>query len=422
MSTHERHIGAHFDVIVIGGGASGMMAAGRAAEKGKRVLLIEKNKELGKKLSITGGGRCNITNAEKDVRKLLSHYEEAAKFLFSPFSQFGVADTFSFFEKRGLPLVVEGGKRAFPETQSAPDVTLTLKKYMTQHGVTLKTGLKAQGFIVEEGKIIGIQTNKESFSGDSFILATGGSSHQYTGSTGEGVEWLRDLGHAVHKPNPNIVPLKVEDKWVKDLSGTALPFMKITFTDLNNSKKVQFSKTGRLLFTHFGLSGPLILNSAHQVKLMLKNGPVRAYIDLYPETEIGTLRNRILELFTINKNKALRNVLKEFVPSGMSNAIASLLPVELREKKVHSVSKEERFALVDLLKGLPLVVHDTMGYDWAVVSDGGVELTEVDTKTMRSKIHPNLYFTGDVLNISRPSGGYSLQLCWTTGWIAGSNV
>jgi predicted Rossmann fold flavoprotein len=398
------------------------MAAGRAAEKGKRVLLIEKNKELGKKLSITGGGRCNITNAEKDVRKLLSHYEEAAKFLFSPFSQFGVADTFSFFEKRGLPLVVEGGKRAFPETQSAPDVTLTLKKYMTQHGVTLKTGLKAQGFIVEEGKIIGIQTNKESFSGDSFILATGGSSHQYTGSTGEGVEWLRDLGHAVHKPNPNIVPLKVEDKWVKDLSGTALPFMKITFTNLNNSKKVQFSKTGRLLFTHFGLSGPLILNSAHQVKLMLKNGPVRAYIDLYPETEIGTLRNRILELFTINKNKALRNVLKEFVPSGMSNAIASLLPVELREKKVHSVSKEERFALVDLLKGLPLVVHDTMGYDWAVVSDGGVELTEVDTKTMRSKIHANLYFTGDILNISRPSGGYSLQLCWTTGWIAGSNV
>ena len=421
MSTPHDFSG-HFDVIVIGGGASGMFAAGRAAERGKRVLVIEKNKELGKKLSITGGGRCNITNAEDDTRKLLSHYGDAAKFLFSPFSQFGVAGTFSFFEKKGLPLIVEAGKRAFPETQSAPDVTALLKNFMTKNGVTLKLGYKAQGFIVEKGKVIGVETNKESFSADSFILVTGGSSYKETGSTGEGVEWLRELGHTVHKPNPNIVPLKVEDKWVRDLSGTALSFMKITFTDLNNSKKVQFSKTGRLLFTHFGLSGPLILNSAHQVKLMLKNGPVRAYIDLYPDTEVGTLRNRILEAFTINKNKALRNVLKDFLPAGMHSAIAGLIATELREKKVHSVTQEERYALVDMLKAMPLVITDTMGYDWAVVSDGGVELSEIDTKTMRSKKHDNLYFTGDVLNISRPSGGYSLQLCWTTGWVAGSCV
>jgi predicted Rossmann fold flavoprotein len=422
MSTQSEHIGAHYDVIVIGGGASGMMAAGRAAENGKRVLLVEKNKELGKKLSITGGGRCNITNAEKDTRKLLSHYGDAAKFLFSPFSQFGMKDTFTFFASRGLPLVVEGGKRAFPETHSAPDVTATLKKYMTDHRVTLKTGIKVNSFIVREGKIVGIETPKESFSGDSFILATGGSSHQETGSTGEGIQWLEGLGHTVHKPNPNIVPLKVEDNWVRELSGTALPFMKITFTDLNNSKKLQFSKTGRLLFTHFGLTGPLILNAAHEVKMLLKHGPVRAYIDLYPDTEVGTLRNRILEAFTINKNKALRNVLKEFAPAGMQNAITSLLPTELREKKVHSVTKEERHALVDLLKGMPMVITGTMGYEWAVVSDGGVELSEIDTKTMRSLKHDNLFFTGDVLNITRPSGGYSLQLCWTTAWVAANNV
>lgn len=422
MSTPAPQLGNHFDVIVIGGGASGMFAAGIAAQNGKRVLVVEKNKDLGKKLSITGGGRCNITNAEHDVRKFLSHYGEASKFLFSPFSQFGVHDTFDFFASRGLPLVIEGGKRAFPETQSAPDVTATLKKFMTQHGVTLKTGLKVQGFITHEGKIVGIQTNKETFAADTFILATGGSSHQQTGSTGEGVEWLRELGHTIHKPNPNIVPLKVEDTWVKELSGTALSFMKITFTDLNNSKKLQFSRTGRLLFTHFGLSGPLILNAAHEVKLLLKNGPVRAYIDLYPNTEVGTLRNRILEVFTINKNKALRNVLKEFVPGRMNSAVTSLLSTELREKKVHSVTKEERYALVDLLKGMPLIVTDTMGYDWAVVSDGGVELSEIDTKTMRSKLHDNLFFTGDVLNISRPSGGYSLQLCWTTGYVAGKSV
>ena len=422
MSTPTPHIGAHYDVIVIGGGASGMMAAGIAAENGKRVLLIEKNKELGKKLSITGGGRCNITNAEKDVRVLLAHYGEAAKFLFSPFSQFGMEDTFSFFEKRGLPLVIEGGKRAFPETHSAPDVTATLKKYLTEQRVTLKTNTKVEGFILEEGKIVAVQTDREAYGGNSFILATGGSSHQHTGSTGEGIQWLEELGHTVHKPNPDIVPLKVEDSWVKSLSGTALPFMKITFTDLHDSKKVAFSKTGRLLFTHFGLTGPLILNAAHQVKMMLKHGPVRAYIDLYPDTEVGTVRNRVLEAFNIHKNKALRNVLKEFTPAGMHSAIMMLLPVEVREKKVHSVTQEERHVLVDLLKGLPLVITDTMGYDWAVVSDGGVELSEINTKTMASLKHSNLFFTGDVLNISRPSGGYSLQLCWTTGWVAGNNV
>jgi hypothetical protein len=422
MSTPTPHVGSHYDVIVIGGGPAGMMAAGRAAQKGKRVLLIEKNKELGKKLSITGGGRCNITNAEMDTRKMLAHYGEAEKFLHSPFSQFGVQSTFDFFAERGLPLVVEGGKRAFPETHSAPDVTKTMKGYMTQYGVTLKTGYKAQGFITHEGKIIGVSTNKESFSGESFILATGGSSRQETGSTGEGLEWLSEFGHTVHKPSPDIVPLKVEDKWVKDLSGTVLSFMKITFTDLQNSKKLQFSRTGRLLFTHFGLTGPLILNAAHDVKQILKHGLVRAYIDLYPDTEVGTLRNRVLELFSIHKNKELQNILKEFVPAGMAGAIASLLPKEVAQKRVHSVSKDERHALVNLLKAMPLIINGTMGYQWAVVSDGGVELSEIDTKTMRSLKQPNLYFTGDVLNINRPSGGYGLQLCWTTGWVAGSNA
>lgn len=416
------HIGAHYDVIVIGGGASGMFVAGRAAENGKRVLIIEKNKEFGKKLTITGGGRCNVTNAEYDVRKLLSHYGEADKFLFSPFSQFGVKETFDFFEKRGLPLVVESGKRAFPETQSAPDVTALLKKYMTKNGVTLKLGYKVTNFIIQDGKIAGVETNGESFAGNSFVLATGGSSHKETGSTGEGLEWLTELGHTIHKPNPNIVPLKVADRWVKELSGTALSFMKITFNDVNKNKKTSFSKTGRLLFTHFGISGPLILNSANEVKKLLRFGKVTATIDMYPDTEVGTLRNRVIELFNISKNKTLMNILKEIVPAGMQHAVGFHLRPELRETKVHSVTKEERNALVDLLKAMPLTITDTMGYDWAVVSDGGIDLSEVDTKTMRSKKQDNLFFTGDVLNITRPTGGYSLQLCWTTGWVAGSSV
>lgn len=417
MSTKQ-----HYDVIVIGGGAAGMMAAGRAAECGKRVLLVEKNKELGKKLSITGGGRCNIFNAEPDTRKLLENYGEADKFLFSTFAQHGMQDSWDFFQKRGLPIVVEARKRAFPEVQSAPAVTKIMRNYCIEHNVELKVKTRVDGFLSEAGKITGITTNQGDFSAESFILATGGSSHAETGSTGEGIEWLKEFGHKVYKPNPNIVPLVAEDKWVKDLSGTTLSFMKITFTDQQDSKDVSFSRTGKILFTHFGVSGPLILNAAKDVKKLFKQGVVRAYIDMYPDTEVGTLRNRVLEIFNINKNKTLKNVLKEFVPAGMSEAVASQLTPELQEQKVHSVTKEERYDLVDRLKAMPMTITGTMGMDWAVVSDGGIDLSEVDTKTMASKIHPNLFFTGDVLHINRPSGGYSLQLCWTTGWVAGSHA
>jgi len=419
--------GPVYDVIVIGGGASGMMAAGRAAERGLRVLLIEKNKDLGKKLSITGGGRCNILNAEPDTHALLANYGEAAKFLYSPYAQHGMQDSWDFFETRGLPIVVEARKRAFPETQSAPDVTRVMRQYCIDANVELKTKTRVDEFLTKEGEnggteLVGVKTNRGDFYGKTFILATGGSSHAATGSTGEGVTWLAQFGHTVHKPNPNIVPLTVREDWVKELSGTTLSFMKITFTDQNASKKVTFSRTGKILFTHFGVSGPLILNAAHEVKRMLRNGPVYASIDMYPDTEIGTLRNRIIAIFDQHKNKALKNILKEFVPAGMSEAVAAQLETELADRRVHSVTKDERHALIDRLKAMPLTIDGTMGMDWAVISDGGVDMTEVNTKTMVSTKVPNLYFTGDVLNINRPSGGYSLQLCWTTGWVAGQHA
>lgn len=411
-----------YDVIVLGGGPSGMMAAGRAAERGRRVLLIEKNKLLGKKLSITGGGRCNILNAEKDTRALLENYGDAAKFLYSPFSQFGMADARSFFESKGLSIVVEARKRAFPASQNASDVTQAMRRYVTTNNVELKLGTKAKGFIVEDGKIMGVDTNNGVYSARAYVLATGGSSHQETGSTGEGVSWLSALGHTVHEPNPNIVPLTVAEQWVKDLSGTTLSFMKITFGTDRPKEKGRFSRTGKILFTHFGVSGPLILNAAHEVKKLLTKGPVEAAIDMHPDTEVGTLRNRVLDVFNKNKNKTLKNVLVDFVPAGMDEAVASQLPQGMQDVKVHSVSKEDRNALVDLLKAMPLTITGTMGMDWAVISDGGVDLKEIDTKTMRSKLHDNLYFTGDVLNINRPSGGFSLQLCWTTGYVVGSHV
>ncbi len=410
------------DVIVIGGGASGMMAAGRASERGLKVLLIEKNKELGKKLSITGGGRCNILNAEDDTKKLLENYGDASKFLHSSFAQHGMKDSMKFFEDRNLPIVVEARKRAFPESQDARDVTKVMKKYVTDHNVELKLNTRVQRFMIEDGEITGIKTNKGIFRAKNYILSTGGSAREDTGSTGEGVQWLKELGHTVHEPNPNIVPLTVEDEWVKGLSGTTLSFMKITFGSDRKKINGRFSMKGKILFTHFGLSGPLILNSAYKVKQLLKHGHVKATIDMYPDTEVGTLRNRLLELFNVNKNKTLKNILKEFVPHGMTEGVLSQISPELQNMKVHSVGKDERNALADRLKAMPLTINGTMGMDWAVISDGGVDLKEIDMKTMCSKLHNNLYFTGDVLNINRPSGGYSLQLCWTTGWVAGSNI
>ena len=412
----------HYDVIVLGGGPAGMMAAGTAGKRGRRVLLIEKNRILGKKLNITGGGRCNVTNAEEDTRALLAHYGDAEQFLYSPFSQFSVKDTFAFFEAAGLPLVVEAGKRAFPNTQSASDVTRVMKTYASQTGVTLRTGTRALGFIVKNGKVTGVRTNNGDFTADAIVLASGGLSHQETGATGEGIAWVKELGHKVHNPNPDIVPLTSEDRWIHMLSGTTASFVKITFSDMANSKASRFSRTGKILFTHFGLSGPLILNSTSKVKKLLKGGHARAFIDLFPDTELNTVRNRVLGVFELNKNKSLKNIMQDIAPHGMGPAVLALLPQGIGETKVHSVSKEHRTKLADIMKAMPLTVTGTMGYDWAIVSDGGVDLAEIDMKTMRSKLHKNLYIVGDALHVTRPSGGYSLQLCWTTGFVAGKNA
>ncbi len=408
-----------YDVIVIGGGASGMMAAGRAGALGKKVLLIEKNKQLGEKLKISGGGRCNITNAEEDIRAFLKHYGEADQFLFSPFSQFSNKDTFTFFEALGLPLVVQARKRAFPHTEKALDVFKALERYMKADNVTVMSGAKVASIEKSNGEIAGVVVGKATYAAASYILATGGVSHPETGSTGDGFNWLKDLGHTVASPTPTIVPLAVREQWVKDLSGTSLSFMKITF--FADGKK-QFSKTGKLLFTHFGLSGPLILNSAAQVGDLLEWGIVTAKIDAYPDTDHGALEQKIIGIFDTHKNKTLKNIMDEVVPHGMIEAIFSLLPTLDREIKVHSVTKEARKQLVDLLKALPMTISGLMGYDRAVVADGGIPLTEMDMKTMKSTVVKNLYITGDLLHVRRPSGGFSLQLCWTTGYIAGGNA
>ena len=396
-----------------------MMAAGHSAEYGRRVLLVEKNRNFGEKLNLTGGGRCNITNAEFDTRTFLSCFGDGAKFLFSPFSRFAVQETFDFFQKRGLPLVVEERKRAFPKSQTATDVTRVLMEYLQDHNVKVQMETEVKHLLVESGMIIGIETDRGTFTAESIILATGGVSYKSTGSTGDGLNWLREVGHTVHDATPDIVPLRVKEQWVKDLSGTTLDPMKITFTSTSGE---QLSRTGKILFTHFGISGPLILNSTHEIKKLLKHGPVAASIDLFPGMEPHLVDRRVLEIFENNKNKLVRNVVKQLAPVGMARAFTAQLSPELMDKKVNVITQEERKNLVQHLQGLALTITGTMGYDWAVVCDGGIEMTEVDTSTMVSRRHPNLYIIGDLLHISRPSGGYSLQLCWTTGWVAGENA
>jgi len=408
-----------YDVIVIGGGASGMMAAGTAAARGKRVLLIEKNKKLGEKLSISGGGRCNILNAEEDTRTLLSFFGDAQKFLFSPFAIFGMKETWDFFESRGMPLMVEDRKRAFPQSESAEEVTKLLEKYVQEGKAEIRKNLPVIELVKRSGRITQVRTATHEFGADSIILATGGTSHPETGSTGDALPWLEKLGHAVEPPKLTVVPLKVQEKWMRPLLGISLPDAKIRFVQKGKTK---FSERGRILMTHFGLSGPMILNLAARVDELLKEGVITAYIDLFPDMNEKELDLHIQKLFDENKNKIVKNVLKDILPPGTTDVFLSRIKSLFPEEKIHSVTKEARKEMLTFFKNVPLTIPELMGEERAVVADGGIPLSEVDMKTMRSTVVKNLFITGDLLNISRPTGGYSLQLCWTTGYIAGDNA
>lgn len=408
---HKTH-----DLIVVGAGPAGMMAALVAARAGKQVLLLEKNPELGRKLAITGGGRCNILNAEPDTKVLLAQYGPAAKFLHSPFAQFGMEATWDFFHTDGLPLTVEDRQRAFPASKSAPDVVAWFTEQLAAASVELRTDCTVTAIHTSEGSVTSLETTVGRYTADAYILATGGTSHPDTGSTGEGLQWLATIGHTVCPPTPALVPVVMKDTWVKQLSGTSV-FAEVTFVSNANQEKVVGK--GDILFTHFGLSGPTILNKASAVQKLLQSGEVTATIDLFPGSDTAKLQQWWHEQLQQQQNKVVKNALRHIVPAGMAKGIARLLPEELLCTKVHSVRREQRRELLELLRALPGTVTATKGEDWSIVADGGVDLREVDTATMRSHLYTNLYLTGDMLHINRPSGGYSLQLCWTTGYVAG---
>lgn len=407
-----------YDVIVIGGGPAGMMAAGRAAETGARVLLLEKNPAPGKKLLITGGGRSNVTNNELDNRKLLAKYGTKGKFLFSAFAQCGVRETLEFFHTHGMPTKLEAEGRVFPATEKAESVWKCLVSHMKEHHVTIRTSAEVTGFQIKNDVIAGVKIkNGEKMTAHAYILATGGTSRPETGSTGEGFAWLTQVGHKVAMPVPALVPIRTKEAWAHKLSGLAFKEAKVsTFA----RGILQQSGVGKILFTHVGLSGPLILNMSREIGELLKWGDVSLTIDLFPKLDNGALDRMVQETFRTQQNKKLKNVLGEIVQS----TLASLLPGILKldpEKEVNKVSRTERTAIVKFLKGIPLTPTALLGVEKAVVVSGGVDLTEVDFRTMRSRLHENLFIIGDMLDIDRPSGGYSLQLCWTTGFVAGTH-
>ena len=408
-----------WDVVVIGGGASGMMAAGRAAELGKKVLLLEKNTSLGKKLLITGGGRCNITNNKTNTREMLSKYKGNDQFLFSAFSQFDVASTLTFFKSHGVFTKEENEGRLFPVSNSAVSVYDALYEYMRKGNVQIrKSSIVGSLKIAKEGVGIIIHTKSgNDICAKSCVIATGGTSRPETGSTGEGFAWLKKLGHTIIENNVALVPVALTDAWVKKLSGVALDDIKLT--TYQNSQK-QESHKGKLLFTHFGISGPTVLNMSKDVGELLKYGEVEIILDLFPSIDNGTLKNRLQSVLVEESNKKLKNVLARLIPASLVSTILKLSEIDGQTFN-HSVSSEDRIKLVKQMKELRVHVKGLLGKDKAVVSSGGVALTEVDFKTMQSRIVPGLYLVGDVLNIDRPSGGYSLQLCWTTGYVAGSN-
>ncbi len=406
-----------WDVVVIGGGPSGMMAAGRAAELGKKVLLLEKNPTLGKKLLITGGGRCNVTNNKPEVRTMLEKYKGNGKFLFSAFSQFGVADAISFFESRGMPLKEENDGRLFPVSNTAQSVFDVLVAYMQEGGVTVRTKASVDGLFKDLSGIRIRLVGKEEILARACVVATGGTSRPETGSSGEGFLWLKKLEHTVVENDFALVPIALADTWVKKLGGVTLTDIKLTV--FRNSKKESVHK-GKVLFTHFGVSGPTILNMSKEVGELSEYGDVTIMLDLFPAADHGALKQQLQRLFEMESNKKVKNSLSELVPSAFVSALLEIAGVD-GDTPCHSLLKEHRAALVALMKGVPLHVKGLLGAEKAVISSGGVALKEVDFKTMQSRQCPGLYLVGDVLNIDRPSGGYSLQLAWTTGFVAGNH-
>ncbi len=407
-----------FDIAVIGGGAAGMMAAFWASEKGARVVLLDKNDELGRKVSMTGKGRCNITQENFTKENLTEALGKKGRFLFSTFNRFDVKKTKEFFKKTGIELKTERGGRVFPQSDSAEEVIAVFKRKLIENGVVLMKKTKPLSFETKGNIIKKIITRKREISANQFIFCTGGKSYPTTGSTGDGYQWAKNFGHKIVKPVPALSPIKTINKWAEQLQGVSLKNVELSVFQDN---KKQLGRFGEMLFTHYGISGPIVLDASKEIGDLLKKGRVKISIDLKPALDFKELDQRVQKDFQKYQGRKFINALDDLLPHKMIPTMIEISKID-SEKKVGEISKEDRKRFVSLLKNLVLNVDELVGFDNAIVTSGGVELGEIDQKTMKSKLIENLYFAGEIIDLDGPTGGYNLQICWTTGYIAGNSV
>lgn len=407
-------------IYVIGGGAAGMLAAILAAKNGHKVVLLEKNEKLGKKLFITGKGRCNITNA-CDRDEFFEQVVSNPKFLYGAYHAFNNFDTMDFFEQIGLPLKTERGNRVFPESDKSSDVIAVLKRELERQSVDIRYKSEVKEVMVKDGNFYGLRLKdrNEEVLGDAVIIATGGLSYQLTGSTGDGFKFAKAMGHTTTPMHPSLVPMHTKETFVKELMGLSLKNIEVVIT---SGQKSVYRDFGELLFTHFGVSGPVILSaSSYIIPYLNRPEPLILSIDLKPALSSEQLDARILRDFEELKNKQFKNSLDHLLPNKLIDVIIRLSCID-SEKKVNSITKEERLRLVELLKNFKLQITNLSDYNQAVVTKGGINVKEINPSTMESKLVKHVYFAGEILDLDALTGGFNLQIAWSTAYLAGTSV
>lgn len=410
-------------VLIIGGGAAGMMAGVFAARNHHEVHILEKNEKLGKKVFITGKGRCNVANA-CDTEELFPAVMSNPKFLYSGFYSFGPQDVMNFFEEAGVPLKVERGNRVFPQSDHSSDIIRALERELKKAGakVHLHTTVKEIVKKPEAEKVTGVILEDGTFmEGDAVIVATGGFSYQSTGSTGDGYRFARELGLKVTDISPSLVPLKTKEDYIPKLQGLSLKNTRLT---IKNGKKVLYEDFGEMMFTHFGVTGPMILSASAHIGAKLakaENGELCAYLDLKPALTKEQLDARILREFEAGQNKQFKNVIGVLFPSSLTPVMLELGGIPA-EKKIHDISREERQHFVDLVKAFPFTITGMGEFKEAIITKGGVSVKEINPGTMESKKISGLYFAGEVLDLDAVTGGYNLQIAWSTAYLAAQAI
>lgn len=408
-------------VIIVGGGPAGMFASIFAAKNGNEVHVYEKNEKLGKKLYITGKGRCNMTNA-CDMDALMENVVSNRKFLYSAFYGYNNFDVIDFFESLGLSTKIERGNRVFPSSDHSSDVIKVLNNEMTSLGVHIHLHREIKKILIENGQTKGaILTDGTTIYADFVIVATGGLSYKTTGSTGDGYEFAREAGHTITKLSPSLVPIQIKENFVTLLQGLSLKNVKATILD---GKKEIYNGFGEMIFTHYGVSGPLILSGSSflaEYELKKGTGNFKLKIDLKPALSEEQLDGRILRDFEANKNKQFKNSIGGLFPGKLIPIIIQLSGID-PEKKVNEISKEDRSKFVTLIKNFELTIERLRDYNEAVITKGGISIKEVNPATMESKLVKNLFFIGEVLDLDAMTGGFNLQIAWSTAYAAGSNI